>query len=149
MKNILTSALLLVGISLFSQQATIVVNPNPAQTTVATPLTPKAKALCKTWNLSQTENFGDVHKPTDQQKGDLLILMEDGRYRLIMNGVAEGGTWNLSKDNLWITMTSDAAAIKKFKVLESTDKTLKVDYRDADEVHNILYYSTGATSQTR
>ncbi len=142
MKNILTSALLLVGVSMFAQTAqTNSTATQTTTTTATTTLTPKAKALCKTWNLSQTENFGDVHQPTAEQKGDLFLLMDNGRYRLIMNGVAEGGTWTLSKDNLWITMTTDAGLIKKFKVLESTEKSLKVDYRDADDIHNILYYS--------
>jgi hypothetical protein len=89
-----------------------------------------------------TENFGDQHKPTEAQKNDLMLLMEDGHYRLIMDGTAEGGTWALSKDNLWITLTSSTGAIKKFKVLESTATSLKVDYRDADDIHNILMYST-------
>jgi hypothetical protein len=138
MKIIFTSLLLLFGISVFAQtsQSTTVVQ---AQTTT---LSPKAIALCKTWNLSQTENFGDIHKPTDVQKYDLLFLQESGRYRLTMEGISEAGTWTLSKDNLWITLTTDAGAIKKFKVLESTDTTLKVDYRDADDIHNILYYSS-------
>lgn len=141
MKTILSSALLLVGFSLFAQSSQTKNTTQTTPTTITAANNPKAKALIKTWNLTQTENFGDIHKPTEQQKGDLLMLMDGDRYRLILNGVAEGGTWSLSKDNLWITLTSDAGAIKKFKVLEQTDKTLKVDYRDADEIHNILYYS--------
>lgn len=137
MKEILTSLLLFAGVSMFAQTA-----PQTSVTQSETvSITPKAKTLCKTWNLSQTENFGDVHKPTDQQKYDLLNLMENGRYRLTMEANSEAGTWTLSKDNLWITLTTDAGAIKKFKVLESTETTLKVDYRDADDIHNILYYS--------
>ncbi|HET7002219.1 MAG TPA: hypothetical protein VFI33_12945 [Puia sp.] len=149
MKNILTSALLLVGVSMFAQTAQTKTTTTTTTQTTTTGLTAKAKALCTTWNLSQTENFGDIHQPTNEQKGDLLLLTDSGRYRLIMNGVAEGGTWTLSKDNLWITMTTDAGAIKKFKVLESTDKTLKVDYRDADDIHNILYYSTGTAPKSK
>ncbi len=143
MKMILTIALLFVGASAFAQTTTTTTAP----TQTATVLTPKAKVLCKTWTLSMTENFGDQHKPTDLQKNDIFILMDGGRYRLIMNGVAEGGTWLLSKDNLWITLTSSTGEVKKFKVLESTATSLKIDFRDADEIHNILIYSApGATS---
>ena len=141
MKKIFTIALLFVGASVFAQTTTA-----PTQTPTATVLTSKAKELCKAWTLSMTENFGDQHKPTDLQKNDLLNLMDGGRYRLIMNGVAEGGTWSLSKDNLWITLTSSTGVIKKFKVLESSATTLKVDYRDADEIHNVLIYSAPAAT---
>lgn len=135
MKKILTIALLFVGVSLFAQVSTTT---TPTQSPA---LTTKAKELCKTWSLTMTENFGDQHKPTDKQVNDMLMLMESGRYRLIMDGAAEGGTWSLSKDNLWLTVTSDAGAVKKFKVIESTATSLKIDYRDADDIHNILIYT--------
>lgn len=136
MKKILTIALFFVGASLFAQ--------TPAATTTPTQspaVNPKAKAISKNWYLSETENFGDKHKPTAEQKNDMLNLLDGGHYRLIMNGVAESGTWTLSKDNLWITLTASTGEVKKFKVLESSETTLKVDYRDADDIHNILIYS--------
>jgi hypothetical protein len=146
MKKILTIALLFIGASMFAQTATKT-QTTTTQTTTANGT--KAKSITKSWTLSMTENFGDQHKPNDTQKNDLLNLMADGRYRLIMNGVAEGGTWTLSKDNLWITLTTDAGAVKKLKVLESSETTLKVDYRDADEVHNVLIYSVTAATGGR
>jgi hypothetical protein len=146
MKKILTIALLFIGASVFAQTATKT-QTTTTQTTTANGT--KAKSITKAWTLSMTENFGDQHKPNDTQKNDLLNLMADGRYRLIMNGVAEGGTWTLSKDNLWITLTTDAGAVKKLKVLESSETTLKVDYRDADEVHNVLIYSATAATGGR
>ncbi len=151
MKIVFTAALLFIGFTMFGQstQTKSTTQNSTVSTTGSSTTNPKANSLCKTWYLSQTENFGDVHKPTDQQKGDLLLLMDGGRYRIIMNGVAEGGTWSLSKDNLWISFTSDSSVVKKFKIIESTDKGLKVDYRDADEVHNILYYSIDAPTQTK
>jgi hypothetical protein len=138
MKKIFTIALLFIGASAFAQTST---STTTTSTQTAPALTPKAKALCKTWKLTTTENFGDQHQPTDKQKNDLLLLMEGGRYRLIMDGVAEGGTWTFSKDNLWITLTTESGSVKKLKVLESTESSLKVDYRDADDIHNILIYS--------
>ncbi|MEO5644628.1 MAG: hypothetical protein ABIQ40_15865 [Bacteroidia bacterium] len=136
MKKVLTIALFLAGTTLFAQAPA---STTPAQTSTAPGA--KATALSKSWILSSTENFGDKHAPTDIQKIDLLNLMEGGHYRLIMNGVAESGTWMLSKDNLWITLTSSTSDVKKFKILESTETMLKVDYRDADDIHNILVYS--------
>ncbi len=137
MKKILTLTLLFIGASLFAQ------TPTATSTAPKTPVVvngTKAKSISKNWSLQMTENFGDQHKPSDLQKNDQLMLLDGGRYRLIMEGVAEGGTWTLSKDNLWISLTTDSGAIKKFKVLESTETSLKVDYRDADDIHNILIY---------
>lgn len=144
MKTILTSALLCLGLVSFAQ--TQQKAPATATATQTTVLTPKAKSLCKEWNLSKTENFGDQHDPSEQQKNDKLILMENGRYRLIYNGVAEGGTWTLDKANVWLTLTTDNGTVKKFKVIESTDKSLKVDYRDETDIHNILYYAPAAST---
>jgi hypothetical protein len=154
MKTILTSALVFVGLTLFAQTpAKTTTQSKPTSTTATTAtteLSPKAKALCKEWVLTQTELFGDLRSPDDIQKNDKLILMENGRYRLIYNNVAEGGTWTLDKTNTWITLTKDDGTIKKFKVLETTDKKLKIDYRDADDIHNVLIYSPAvATTQTK
>lgn len=142
MKKILTSVLLLVGVSMFAQTATTTVQ------TSTTTLTPKAKAVCNTWYLSQTEVFSDIHKPNDQQKGDLVIFMENGRYRWIYNGVAEGGTWTMDKAGVYITMTNDAGSMKKFKVLETTATSIRLDYQDADLIHNILYFATTQATST-
>ena len=139
MKKILTTLLLFVGLAAFAQTAQQA-NTSTNQT-ATTALSPKAKSLCKTWSLTKTENFGDQHNPTDAQKKDQIILMETGRYRMIMDGVAQGGTWTLDKSNTLLTLTKDDGTIIKLKVLESTDTTLKVDYRDADDIHNILYYT--------
>jgi hypothetical protein len=145
MKTVFTTAILFVGFAAFAQTApTATASPAPTQTVQANTLTPKAKELCKEWTLSKTENFGDQHDPTADQKNDRLVLMENGRYRLIMNGVAEGGTWTLDKSNTWITLTTDTGVIKKFQILESSGTSMKIDYRDADDVHNILYYASGA-----
>lgn len=149
MKKILTLALIFAGASLIAQTATQAKTSTTTTTatqTYATANGSKAKMLYKTWSLTMTENFGDQHKPTDAQKNDLLTVMEGGRYRLIKDGVAEGGTWTLSKDNLWLTLTNDTGVVKKFKIMELTDSSLKVDYRDADDIHNILMYAPQSAS---
>lgn len=138
MKTIILSVFLLLGISTFAQTAQ-----TKAETqTTTTTLSPKAKALCTTWYLTETENFGDVHKPNDNQKGDLLLLLEAGQYRFIYNGEVETGSWAIDKGGIYLTLTKENGESKKLKVLESTATTLKIDYRDSDEIHNILYYST-------
>jgi hypothetical protein len=117
----------------------------PATTTTTTQTAPtlsaKQKTLCKEWKFTGSESYDLPQPPSAAQKGDLINLMETGRYRLIMDGVAEGGTWTVDAGCKWITMTSDAGVVKKYQVLSQTDSVLKVDYRDADGTHNVLLYS--------
>jgi hypothetical protein len=153
MKTIFTSTLLLLCFCGFAQTQTKPKTTTTATTTstttqtatTATTLSPKGKALCKNWSLSMTENFGDQHKPNDTQKNDQLVLMDNGMYRLTKDGVAQTGTWTLDKSNVWLTLTNMDGTTMKWQILESTDNSLKVDYRDSDQIHNILYYSTSAT----
>lgn len=109
-------------------------------------LSAKQKTLCKEWKFTGSESFDLPQPPTDVQKGDLINLMESGRYRLILDGVAEGGTWTVDAGCKWITMTSDAGVVKKYQVLSQTDSTLKVDYRDSDGTHNVLLYAPSTTA---
>jgi len=143
MKNLFTTLIVLIGLSSFAQTAKpkATISTTQAQAGTTTALTPKAKALCKTWLLSKTENFGDLHNPSDAQKGDQIMLMESGQYRMVMEGVGQGGTWTLDNSNVWLILTKNDGTVIKLKIIESTDSTLKIDYRDADDVHNILYYS--------
>ena len=123
--------------------------PAPATTQTAPTLSAKQKTLVKEWKFDRSESFDLVQKPTEAQKGDLLNLMENGRYRLILDGVAEGGTWTVDAGCKWITLTKDDGTIKKFQILSQTDKEMKVDYRDGDGTHNVLIYVPGtATSGT-
>lgn len=122
-------------------------SPAPATTQTAPTLSAKQKTLCKEWKFIRSESFDLVQAPTDAQKGDLVNLMETGRYRLIMDGAAEGGTWTVDAGCKWITMTSDAGVVKKFQILSQTDTEMKIDYRDADGTHNVLIYSTATPAK--
>lgn len=138
-----TLAALLFSICLTSGFAQVALTPAQTTPTVVSPtLSAKGKVLCKDWKLARTESFDLLQQPTESQKRDVLILLEIGRYRLIMDGAAEGGSWTVDNANVWITLTSDAGVIKKYKILSQTDTELKVDYRDADGTHNVLIYST-------
>lgn len=117
----------------------------PTTTQTAPTLSAKQKTLCKEWKFTGSESFDLPQPPTEAQKGDLINLMENGRYRLILDGVAEGGTWTVDAGCKWITMTSDAGVVKKYQVLSQTESVLKVDYRDSDGTHNVLLYAPAGT----
>lgn len=152
MRTIFTFILCASMTAAFAQSRTA---PAPAATPTATvtptatqapTLSAKQKTLCKEWKFTGSESYDLPQPPTAAQKGDLVNLMENGRYRLILDGVAEGGTWTVDAACKWITMTSDAGTVKKFQILSQTDKELKVDYRDGDGTHNVFIYAPSTTS---
>ncbi|TND10609.1 MAG: hypothetical protein FD123_251 [Bacteroidetes bacterium] len=105
-------------------------------------LSAKAKSLCKTWTFANSENFDLPQAPTEAQKNDQFILMEDGRFRWIYSGTPVVGTWTIDKSNAWITLTQDVTKETfRIKVMESSADKLKIDYRDKDEIHNILHFT--------
>jgi hypothetical protein len=63
---------------------------------------------------------------------------------LVKEGVTQSGTWTIDKANTLISLTAPDGTVMKFKVIESTATTLKIDYRDSDDIHNIIYYSASA-----
>jgi hypothetical protein len=146
MKKLFTLLLCLGGLTMFAQQGKTTITPTSNSSAQTAPvLNAKGKALVKEWKLKGTESYDLPQTPTDAQKNDLLNLMENGRYRLIYEGVAEGGTWTVDASGTNIKLTTDAGAVKQFKVLSNTGTELKVDYRDGAGTHNILIYSAPAT----
>jgi hypothetical protein len=147
MKTLFTLVLCASLTAAFAQTTKPAPAPAPAPTVQQAPtLTAKQKTLAKEWKFVRSESFDLSQPPTEAQKNDLVNLMDGGRYRLILDGVAEGGTWTVDASCKWITMTSDAGVVKKFQILSQTDKEMKVDYRDADGTHNVLIYSPATTS---
>ncbi|MCA6362074.1 MAG: hypothetical protein IM638_03495 [Bacteroidetes bacterium] len=122
-------------------------NAEPAQTATkpvqATQPTAKAKALYGTWTFIGSETFSMPQDPNDKQKTDVLVLNADGSFRFVMDGVEHQGKFIIDAAATWITLT-DATTneVFKLKVIEKTATRLKVDYRDKDDVHNILIYQT-------
>ena len=143
MKNIFTTACLLVACIGFAQTTS---RPTTTTTTTTT-TTSRATQLCREWKIQKTENFGEQHEPTEAQRGDKMTINSNGTYTLIMNGVTETGTWVLDKPGTLLTLTSSASVIKKFKILEASDAALKIDYRDADDIHNIVFYTATPASR--
>jgi len=136
MKKILTLAFLslFIGFSLNAQ------TPSKAATTVPAE---KSKALAKSWTFAGSENFSLEQAPTEAQKNDVLMLMTDGRFRWIYNGNPVVGTWTADKSNTMISLTQDVTnEVFKIKVLHLASDRMKVDYRDKDDVHNILIYTS-------
>jgi len=147
MKTLFTLVLCATFTAAFAQTTNPAPAPAPAPTVQTTPtLSAKQKTVAKEWKFIRSETFDLIQSPTEAQKNDLVNLMENGRYRLILDGVAEGGTWTVDAGCKWITMTSDAGVVKKFQILSQTEKEMKVDYRDADGTHNVLIYAPATTS---
>lgn len=151
MRTLFTFVLCASMTAAFAQARTTPASPapaTPASTTTqqAPTLSAKQKTLVKEWKFDHSESFDLVQKPTEAQKGDLLNLMENGRYRLILDGQAEGGTWTVDAACKWITLTKDDGTVKKYQILSQSEKEIKVDYRDSDGTHNVLIYVPATTS---
>jgi hypothetical protein len=147
MKTLFTLVICASFTAAFAQTTKPAAAPTPAPTTQTTPaLSTKQKSVAKEWKFVRSESFDLSQPPTEAQKNDLVFLMENGRYRLILDGVAEGGTWSVDAGCKWITMTTEAGAVKKFQILSQTETELKVDYRDGDGTHNVLIYSSVVTA---
>lgn len=140
-----TLACLAIGFSANAQtttaKTTTTKSPTATTSTQQAGLSAKAKALCKSWKFTQSEVFSNPANPTDAQKGDMLVLMDDGRYRWIYNGNVQVGVWTIDKANVYMSFVSDDGTTKTLiKVISSDDSNLKIDYKDADGIHNFLIY---------
>lgn len=137
LRNYLASALLALAIS---QSPNLVAQAATKQPQTAQP-SAKAKALYGTWTFIGSETFSMPQDPNDKQKADVLTLNADGSFRFVMDGVEHKGRFTVDAAATWITLTDGTTnEVFKLKVLEKTAKRLKVDYRDKDDVHNILIY---------
>ncbi len=131
----LTAALLfspVVSTTMLAQQPT---TKQPAQASA------KVKALYGTWTFIGSETFSMPQDPNDAQKTDVLVLNADGTFTFKMDGTEHKGKWMSDAAASLITLTDETTnEVFKLRVLEKTAKRLKVDYRDKDDVHNILIY---------
>ncbi|MFN8712639.1 MAG: hypothetical protein ACK5Z2_07285 [Bacteroidota bacterium] len=120
--------------------ATSVLAQQPATKQPAQP-SAKVKALYGTWTFIGSETFSMPQDPNDAQKTDVLILNADGSFTFKMDGTEHKGKWVADASATLITLTDESTnEVFKLRVLEKTAKRLKVDYRDKDDVHNILIY---------
>ncbi|MGL5891962.1 MAG: lipocalin family protein [Bacteroidia bacterium] len=127
---------------LFSVAAsTPVLAQQPQATKQPAPASAKVKALYGTWTFIGSETFSMPQDPNDAQKNDVLTLNADGTFKFILDGTEHTGKWTSDAAATLITLTDGTSnQVFKLKVLEKTAKRLKVDYRDKDDVHNILIY---------
>lgn len=104
-------------------------------------LSEKAKMLCKTWIFSEMEEFSKKYSPTDAQKEDQMVLMEDGAMFLTKNGENKKGSWTLSKDDKWIMFTTEEEETLKFEIKSLTQKNLTYEYQDPDLIRATYTYT--------
>lgn len=131
-------AALIVSVAGMQIQASFAAQQTPAK---QTGLSAKVKLLCGTWRFVGSATFDMPQDPTEKQKADLLTLDEAGTFRFVLEGTDHTGKWIADNAATLITLTDEKTnEVFKLKVLEKTATRLKVDYRDKDEIHNILIY---------
>lgn len=93
----------------------------------------------KTWKLNQVEKFGISKDPSDDMKNDMLLLSNDGTFKMVIKGVEKTGTWTRGT---WMSLKpADGSEVLPVKIESCEGKTLKADWRDGD-THNHFTYVT-------
>lgn len=100
----------------------------------------KSLMLQASWKFAGAEVFGQLALPEKEQQSDRLQCTQEGKYTWVYNGNATQGLWMLDKAGVWLTLTPSNGAVVKMRILELTPQKLKVDFKDADEIHYILVY---------
>lgn len=107
-------------------------------TTRAVTATPADCYINKTWKLTQVERFGVTKSPNDAQKNDMIMLSNDGTFKMVIDGVEKTGTWTRGS---WMSLKpADGGPLMPVKIESCEGTTFKIDYRDED-VHNHFTYS--------
>lgn len=152
MKNLFASALtmmaLFIGTQSFAQTTKGSTTTTTTTTTATSTLSPKAKMLCKTWQIKSIEAWAVAHDATDAEKKDLFYLGEDGNCRFIWGGTTYAGKWTIDKSNTWMKITTNDGQTVNIKVTSVSDSELHTDYKDKDDQHNLVTYIVNPASSS-
>lgn len=105
-------------------------------------LSPQMQKLCKVWTFTGSEAWGVVAEPTAEQKGDKIEFKSDMSYSWSYNGKMESGTWTSDKSAVWVSLKTSEGVTKRLKVVKVDAASLEIDYKDQDDVHNMLRYKS-------
>jgi|GEM_PF-6058185 outer membrane lipoprotein-sorting protein len=105
-------------------------------------LSPQMQKLCKAWSFTGSEAWGVVAEPTAEQKSDRIEFKTDMSYSWTYNGKVESGTWTSDKSAVWVSLKTSDGVTKRLKVVKVDATSLEIDYKDQDDVHNMLRYKS-------
>jgi uncharacterized protein (UPF0333 family) len=143
MKKCLTIVLLLliqVGYSQAKKENKAATDPKKqnAKSTVA-----KSSAtglVGKDWKLSETEKWGVIKGPTEENKNDHFTLTNDTAFVMFLKKKDRKGTWKKAGNNLQFTCDNGEKLI--FKILKSEPGKLKVDWREDESMNTLITFSS-------
>lgn len=141
MKNLFFLLLIVACTSLHAQTKT---KPAPGKKPKAAAASPfKDTDLAgKEWKLKSWEQFGIVKAPDDSTKNDMLLLNADNTFKLVLNNKSKTGTWKKSGAFIFFTQPDNAAEKLVYKILSLEKNNLKVDWREAESLHNTLEFES-------
>jgi hypothetical protein len=99
--------------------------------------------LTKTWNYNFSESFGVKTNPDSTQKHDLIIFKPNLTYQMTLNGVNSMGTWNVSENTHFLTMSdSKTRRTCTIKILGLIKDQLALKWQDPADLTSVnKYYS--------
>ena len=105
-------------------------------------LSPQMLKLCKAWFFTGSEAWGVVAEPTVEQKIDRIEFKTDMSYSWTYNGKMESGAWTSDKSAVWVSLKTADGVTKRLKVVKVDATSLEIDFKDQDDVHNMLRYKS-------
>jgi hypothetical protein len=96
--------------------------------------------LCHNWTISAVELYGAEVPAEGANAGDKLNINADKTIDMILNGHGYAGTYRVSEDGTWMSISLSETTAMRLKILELTDTKLKVDHIE-DNIHYVLVFT--------
>ena len=93
------------------------------------------------WKLSETEKWGVIKGPTDDNKNDHFILNSDETFVMFLKKRDRKGTWKKTGNSIQFTCEDGEKLV--FKILKSESGKLKVDWREDESMNTIITFTSG------
>ncbi len=92
--------------------------------------------LCKKWNLSTYEAYGELYPPEKQEKNDYIFLKNDMTYITVSEGKKESGKWTINSSKGYIQLFDTEKQSLKIYILQisKTKLSAKIDIEELEEV---------------
>ena len=102
----------------------------------------QANALVgKDWKLAETEKWGVIKGPTDENKNDHFVLNADETFSMFLKTKERKGTWKKAGSNINFTCEDGEKLV--FRILKSEPGKLKIDWREDETMNTLITFTSG------
>lgn len=104
---------------------------------------PDGTEIVQTWHLQYVYDGETPVAPVAALAGDMFQFNADASFSAVINGVAYTGTYALHQESSWVTMYITDDHAERYKIVELTATTLKVQQFLSDGTIRTLQYTAG------